>query len=98
VLYLVFNEGYGATGGPELIRSALCEEAIRLARLLTRLMPDEPEAAGLWALMVFQHSRRAARVGVDGELVTLEDQDRSFAPGRGVLGSRLLSESVAPHE
>ena len=76
VLYLVFNEGYAATGGPELIRSALCEEAIRLARLLTKLMPDEPEAAGLKALMLFQHSRRAARVGVDGELVTLEDQER----------------------
>lgn len=104
VLYLVFNEGYAATGGPELIRSQLCEEAIRLARLLTRLMPDEPEAAGLLALMLFQHSRRAARVGVDGELVTLEDQNRSLwdrtqsGEAEALLRAALRHRSPGPYQ
>ena len=77
VLYLLFNEGYKASAGPDLIRTDLCREAIRLARVLDALMPDEPEAAGLLALMLFQHSRRLARVDEHGELVTLEEQDRS---------------------
>jgi RNA polymerase sigma-70 factor, ECF subfamily len=77
VLYLVFNEGYSATAGDELVRRDLCEEAIRLGKLLAVLMPDEPEALGLLALMLLQDSRRDARVGTDGELVLLEDQDRS---------------------
>jgi RNA polymerase sigma-70 factor (ECF subfamily) len=77
VLYLLFNEGYKASAGPDLVRADLCGEAIRLTRLLDALMPDEPEAAGLLALMLFQHSRRLARVDRGGELVTLEDQDRS---------------------
>ena len=76
VLYLVFNEGYSATAGDELVRRDLCEEAIRLGKLLAVLMPDEPEALGLLALMLLQDSRRDARVGADGELVLLEDQDR----------------------
>ena len=76
VLYLVFNEGYAATSGP-LIRLGLCEEAIRLARVVTELMPNEPEARGLLALMLLQHSRRDARVTASGELVLLDDQDRS---------------------
>ena len=76
-LYLVFNEGYAATAGDSLLRRDLCAEAIRLAHVLHGLMPDEPEAAGLLALMLLQDSRRDARTGRDGELVLLEDQDRS---------------------
>jgi RNA polymerase sigma-70 factor (ECF subfamily) len=78
VIYALFNEGYGASAGEELIRTDLCVEAIRLGRLLAELMPDEPEALGLLTLMLLQDSRRAARVGTDGELVTLEDQNRGL--------------------
>ena len=78
VIYLVFNEGYLATSGDSLIRRSLCSEAIRLGRTLCELMPDEPEALGLLALMLLHDSRRDARVGHDGELVVLEDQDRSL--------------------
>jgi RNA polymerase sigma-70 factor (ECF subfamily) len=76
VLYLVFNEGYAATAGDTLVRRELCAEAIRLAKLLCVLMPDEPEAFGLLALLLLQDSRRDARVGPDGRLVLLVDQDR----------------------
>ena len=76
VLYLVFNEGYSTTSGP-LVRVELCEEAIRLARVLDRLMPDQPEVRGLLALLLFQHSRREARTDATGDLVLLEDQDRA---------------------
>jgi RNA polymerase sigma-70 factor (ECF subfamily) len=76
VVYLVFNEGYEATEG-ELIRTDLCAEAIRLARLVDHLIPDEPESRGLLALLLLQHARRAARTDPAGDLVTLEDQDRS---------------------
>ncbi len=78
VLYLVFNEGYAATAGSDLVRVELCDEAIRLGKLLAVLMPDEPEVLGLLALMLLQDSRRAARVGADGEVVLLEDQDRTL--------------------
>jgi RNA polymerase sigma-70 factor, ECF subfamily len=77
VLYLIFNEGYSATEGP-LIRVELCDEAIWLSRVLSNLMPGEPEALGLLALMLLQHSRHLARVDPVGALVLLEDQDRSL--------------------
>ncbi len=78
VVYLVFNEGYSATAGEALVRADLCREAIRLGRLLTQLMPDEAEPRGLLALMLLHDSRRAARTTADGEIVLLEDQDRSL--------------------
>jgi RNA polymerase sigma-70 factor (ECF subfamily) len=77
VIYLVFNEGHTASSGDELVRDDLCAEAIRLARLLAELMPDEPEALGLLALLLLTESRRAARTEPDGALVLLADQDRT---------------------
>ena len=77
VLYLVFNEGYAASSGDALIRRELCAEAIRLARIVMAMLPDEPEAAGLLALMLLHDARRESRVGATGELVLLEDQDRA---------------------
>ena len=77
-LYLVFNEGYAASADDELVRRELCAEAIRLTRALRGLMPDEAEVAGLLALMLLHDSRRDARTGPAGELVLLEDQDRSL--------------------
>ncbi|WP_433040719.1 RNA polymerase sigma factor [Dactylosporangium sp. CS-033363] len=77
VLYLMFNEGYAATAGPEHIRTDLCAEAIRLARELAALMPDEPEVLGLLALLLLTEARRPARIGAGGELVLLADQDRT---------------------
>jgi RNA polymerase sigma-70 factor (ECF subfamily) len=78
VIYLIFNEGYAASAGQSLIRNDLCAEAIRLGRVLCELLPDEPENLGLLALMLLQDSRREARVNQQGELVTLEEQDRSL--------------------
>jgi RNA polymerase sigma-70 factor, ECF subfamily len=77
VVYLIFNEGYAATGGTELVRDDLCAEAIRLGRLLAELMPDEPEVNGLLALMLLVASRRPARIDSKGEIVLLADQDRT---------------------
>jgi RNA polymerase sigma-70 factor (ECF subfamily) len=77
VIYLVFNEGYTATGGAALVRPELCAEAIRLGKLVATLMPDEPEPLGLVALMLLHDSRRSTRTTPAGELVLLEDQDRS---------------------
>ncbi len=78
VLYLLFNEGYSATGGSAHVRVPLCDEAIRLARLLLRLFPGEPEMHGLTALMLLQHSRSRARLDAQGAIVLLEDQDRGL--------------------
>ena len=78
VLYLLFNEGYAATTGEDLIRTTLTDESIRHTRTLCALMPDEPEALGLLALMLFHHARTASRVDAAGDLVLLEDQDRSL--------------------
>lgn len=94
VLYLLFNEGYGASAGGELVRTDLCNEAIRLARLLVTLMPDEGEARGLLALMLLQDSRRVARTDDDGELVPLEFQDRSLWDSVEITeGCELLDEA-----
>jgi RNA polymerase sigma-70 factor (ECF subfamily) len=77
VLYLLFNEGYSATAGPDILRPDLCAEAIRLARVLTSLMPAEPEVTGLLALMLLTDARRPARLDRRGDVVTLEEQDRA---------------------
>jgi RNA polymerase sigma-70 factor (ECF subfamily) len=96
VLYLVFNEGYAATAGSELVRADLCDEAIRLGKLLAVLMPDEAEVLGLLALMLLQDSRRSARVGEKGEIVLLEDQDRSlWDQARIDEGVRVLDRAVS---
>src|SRR5262249_53383282 len=112
VLYLVFNEGYLGTSAGRLVRGDLCEEAIRLAKLLALLIPDEPEALSLLALMLFHDSRRAARIAADGSLILLEDQDRSLwnreriargdrvlrrARGRGTYGLQAQIAAVHAH-
>ena len=96
VLYLVFNEGYAATAATEYVRADLCDEAIRLGKLLAVLMPDESEVLGLLALMLLQDSRRAARIAPSGELVLLEDQDRSLWNRERIdEGLRVLDRAVA---
>ncbi|MDQ3066564.1 MAG: RNA polymerase sigma factor [Actinomycetota bacterium] len=96
VLYLVFNEGYSASGGGEAVRGELCDEAIRLAKLLAVLMPDEPEALGLLALMLLHDARRNARTAPDGSLVLLADQDRSLWNGARIdEGNRVLDRALA---
>jgi RNA polymerase sigma-70 factor, ECF subfamily len=95
VLYLLFNEGYSATAGANLVRANLCSEAIRLARTLSVLMPDEPEALGLLALMLLHDARRAARLDGSGDVVTLEDQDRSLWVAPEIEeGVRLLEDGL----
>jgi RNA polymerase sigma-70 factor (ECF subfamily) len=91
-LYLIFNEGYDATAGDSLLRRGLCGEAIRLARLTAQLMPDEPEAAGLLALMLLQDSRRETRTDAAGELVLLEDQERSRWDAQEIAEGLVLVE------
>ena len=97
VLYLLFNEGYSATAGPDILRRDLCEEAIRLARVLTSLMPAEPEATGLLALMLLTDARRPARLDSGGDVVTLEDQDRTRWDAAEISEGVALLESALRH-
>jgi RNA polymerase sigma-70 factor (ECF subfamily) len=92
VVYLVFNEGYVASAGERLVRDDLCAEAIRLGRLLTTLMPDDAEAAGLLALMLIHDARRAARVTSDGAYVALPDQDRDLWDGARLEEGKAILE------
>lgn len=95
VIYLIFNEGYAASTGANLVRNDLCAEAIRLGRVLCELLPNEPENIGLLALMLLQDSRRRARVNEHGELVTLEEQDRSVWDHAEIEeGVRLLEQAL----
>ncbi len=104
VVYLIYNEGYTATSGDRLTREDLAVEAIRLGRLLARLMPDEPEVMGLLALMLLIESRRAARVSADGELVLLADQDRALwdreliAEGQAIVRLCLRRGQPGPYQ
>ncbi|MGA2778039.1 MAG: RNA polymerase sigma factor [Steroidobacteraceae bacterium] len=104
VIYFVFNEGYLASGGLELLRPDLCGEAIRLGRILSELMPDQPEAIGLLALMLFHESRRAARTDARGVLVTLEEQNRAnwnpalIAEATLLLDRALLQKRPGPYQ
>lgn len=99
VLYLIFNEGYATRAGAEPLRGALCDEAIRLARLLADGMPQEPEAAGLLALLELQASRQSERSDARGELVLLEDQDRSrWDRVRIERARRLIARAIAGGE
>jgi RNA polymerase sigma-70 factor (ECF subfamily) len=104
VVYLVFNEGYVASAGDDLVRSDLCAEGLRLARLLAELMPDEPEVLGLLALLLLTESRRAARTGPDGSIVLLADQDRSrwdrdlIAEGHALVRACLRRNAPGPYQ
>jgi len=104
MIYLLFNEGYSASGGELHIREALCDEAIRLARLLLRLYPGEPEIIGLTALLLLQHSRSPARVDAKGEIVLLEDQDRRrwnrelIAEGLALVDKALRHQRFGPYQ
>ena len=104
VLYLIYNEGYTASSGTELVRGDLIAEAIRLTDIVVRLMPDEPEALGLLALMLLHDARREARIGSDGDLVLLEDQDRSMwdrakiVQGQEILDRALRRKRPGPYQ
>ena len=98
MIYLVFNEGYAATGGEAHIRAPLCEEAIRLGRLLLRLFTDDVELMGLLALMLLQHARAAARLDADGAIVLMEDQDRGRWDRQLIDEGLTLIDKAARHE
>jgi RNA polymerase sigma-70 factor, ECF subfamily len=97
MIYLLFNEGYSASGGTAHVRTSLCEEAIRLARLLLRLFPSEPEVMGLMALLLLQHARARARLDRDNEIVLLEDQDRSLWNREMIDEALVLVEKALRH-
>ena len=97
MIYLIFNEGYSASGDTAEIRKPLCEEAIRLARLLLRLFPSEPEIMGLTALILLQHARSAARFAADGSLILLDDQDRSQWNGTMIAEGLALIDKAMRH-
>ena len=97
MIYLIFNEGYSASGGNAHVRGSLCEEAIRLGRLLLRLFPSEPEIMGLLALLLLQHARTAARLDTDGAIVLLEDQDRSLWDREPIAEGLALVEKALRH-
>ena len=104
VVYLVFNEGYAATGGDGLVQVDLCEEAIWLGRVLHRLLPSDPETAGLLALMLLHHSRAAARQDADGRPVPLAGQDRTrwrrelIVEGTGLLDAAVARRAPGPYQ
>jgi len=104
VIYLIFNEGYTASSGDELVRSELCAEAIRLSRLLAQLMPDEAEVAGLLALVLLTEARRPARTGSDGSLIVLAEQDRAkwdgtlIAEGHALVRACLRRNRPGPYQ
>src|SRR6201981_1515909 len=97
MIYLIFNEGYSASGDTADVRGALCEEAIRLARLLLRLFPGEPEIMGLAALLLLQHARVAARFDAAGELILLEDQDRTLWNQKLIVEGLALIDKAMRH-
>ena len=97
MIYLIFNEGYSASGETSEIRKPLCEEAIRLARLLLRLFQSEPEIMGLTALLLLQHARAPARFDANGELVLLEDQDRTLWNGKLITEGQALIDKAMRH-
>ncbi len=103
VIYVVFTEGYAASSGDRIVRRELCDEAIRLGRVLVGLMPDEPEARGLLALMLVQHSRRTARIDEFGDIVLLEQQDRlrwdrtMVEEGLGLVRNALTRATPGPY-
>jgi RNA polymerase sigma-70 factor (ECF subfamily) len=103
VIYLIFNEGYSATGGDALVRADLCAEAIRLGRILYELLPARSEPRGLLALMLLHDARRAARIGADGEIILLEEQDRSrwnrgqMDEGLALVDSALRTSPIGPY-
>jgi RNA polymerase sigma-70 factor (ECF subfamily) len=97
MIYLLFNEGYSASGGTAHVRTALCEEAIRLSRLLLRLFPSEPEVMGLMALLLLQHARAPARLDRDNEIVLLEDQDRALWNRELIDEALVLVEKALRH-
>jgi len=94
MIYLVFNEGYAASGGEEHVRVGLCDEAIRLARLLLGLYVGESELQGLLALLLLHHARSAARVDTDGNIVLLQDQDRSLWDGEAIAEGLAMVDKI----